>query len=34
MPNGEFNFPGDYEDLFSQQPHNIFLIKLSYRISI
>ena len=32
--NGEFNFPEDYEDLFSQKPHNIFLVKLSYRISI
>ena len=31
---GEFNFRNDTDSLFSIVPHNIFLIKFSYRISL
>ena len=31
---GEFNFREDVESLYSIYPHNVFLIKFSYRISI
>lgn len=31
---GEFRFQNDVDDLFSFEPHNIFLIKVSYRISM
>ncbi len=31
---GEFNFVDDVNNLFSIVPHNIFLIKVSYRISM
>ena len=31
---GEFNFKDDMNDLYSIVPHNVFLIKFSYRISI
>ena len=30
-PNGEFDLGRDMNDLFDVQPHNIFLIKFSYR---
>ena len=31
---GEFNFVEDMDNLFSTVPHNIFLIKFSYRFSL
>ena len=31
---GDFNFRNDMNDLFSVMPHNVFLIKVTYRISI
>jgi hypothetical protein len=31
---GEFNFRKDVDDLFSIEPHHIFLVKISYRISL
>ena len=31
---GEFNFGRDFDELYSIFPHNIFLIKFSYRISM
>ncbi len=31
---GEFNFRRDFDQLYSIVPHNIFLIKVSYRISL
>ena len=31
---GEFNFRRDFNQLYSIVPHNIFLIKVSYRISV
>ncbi len=31
---GDFNIPDGMNDLFSIKPHNIFLIKISYRISL
>jgi hypothetical protein len=33
-PNGEFNFTADMKELYSIEPHNIFLVKLSFRLSI
>lgn len=33
-PVGNLSFPSDYGDLFGQQAHNVFLVKLSYRLSI
>jgi len=32
--NGDFNIPDGMNSLFSIKPHNIFLIKISYRISL
>ncbi|MCD4746454.1 MAG: hypothetical protein K8R58_09155 [Bacteroidales bacterium] len=31
---GEFSFNNDMDDLFGVQPHNIFLIKISYRLQL
>lgn len=31
---GEFNFRNDFSQLFTTQPHNVFLIKVSYRIKL
>ena len=31
---GEFRFRDDFNDLFSTHPHNVFLIKLSYRFQL
>ena len=34
IESGEFNFSGDMQDLFEEHPHDIFLIKFSYRFRL
>jgi len=32
VSNGEFNFRSDFKDLFDDNPYNVFLVKLSFRL--